>query len=523
MNAQPESRAFEHDPKLVLVQPSLPVDILSAARDVLTPAAATIFKGPYAQRQDAGKGLAVAGNIQWNNGFEKARENMIVATASVVLQGPASENEEAYVNSLLGESLGSLFTQDDELSFLQIDVLSAVESVRSLRRASEQLIPALRPLTHNPQHQFDLMRLLAAETSLNRPDYEEAEIQTLQVIYDFSCMDNPKPLLPAVGEKLATGEFDSFLAAELLQEIAAQDNANLRSNNDKELRKMLLMGTRFSSLEMPAVIDKLTGREMLDYWPASCKRALEERRSYYAYHLKRSNKESVDSLKEHGCIVMPDGTEEDVRQTATGLAYLVAQQNSTNGQLAPRDRLKAHLQVEKIRKGRAAHKRQRPARTGPQELSEIAADTAKAEQAPESRKLVYILPDGSEAPEDSPTYSEFMNDYFRSHSGRDGMREDVDRVLSHLKNLDLSAGLPRGVKKVNGGQSLRRGSAFFRRVYQFKPVDVVGLSLSSERGVKLRLLFGLKNDTVCLLGMEEKDRMASLTRSIGIVGRTRTK
>ncbi len=202
--------------------------------------------------------------------------------------------------------------------------------------------------------------------------------------------------------------------------------------------------------------------------------------------------------------------------TAEDFILEIAKAIMDNPSVPFHQRLGIEKEIAEVKK-----KRRRKAQPSPEDASIPPAESDSSDEKRQERKLVYIRPDGSEAPEDSDECQKIFKDYLDRHKGQQGLEEDLQNIQDYLKAMDLSKGLPRGLYSINNGNSITRGDRAFPRIYQFKPADAVGLPAKSPQGRKIRVLLVMENGTIGSLGLGHRTDIVKLMKSFGVSGRPR--
>jgi hypothetical protein len=505
------------------------LDILASIRPALTEVADFINGdgGPYARlAHDDEHTYPPAELGPLDKGVAETTTRLIAVAAGAILQRPVEEIQEATARGFIDRHLTGLL-DEKRLTSLARDVLAAAEKVRSLSEFTSQIIPGLE--LESDEQQFALMRLLSRTVrlpkQLSKRTPEEREVDALQTLYIFNILDGERLATSVpVMEKLGEGEFDTFIARDMLREVAQQTENPV--NGVAELQKLLRLANRLSTKPLPETITALAHTESLASWPEACKKLLDNRRAQYQQSLQESQAHQKAFIEDHDCVVVRDSTEADVKRAVIELKVALAKRQAVDSSVSMPQRLGARIIVEadKKRKRSATKQAQTVGNTATAAALSSEAE-AEAEAEPQTRrKLTYLAP-GGEAPEGTPEYEALFRDYLEAHIGQSGLEEDLLKIREYLRTVDLSAGLPRGVYKMKGVPrgGLARCGTRIPKVYQLKPAEAIDLSTKSEDGDKLRVLFALRNGTVGLLGISPKADIAKLERNIGLVGRNHRK
>jgi hypothetical protein len=495
-------------------------DILATVRPILAEATAFINgdgTGPHTQKEyeDALKVRNL--EVRFDRVLDQAATRLLVTAAGVTLRRSVEDAQEPVVRRLYEEDLEGIL-DDRGLTYLTTSVLAVTEKVRSLRELTSKVIPELD--VDDPRQQFELMKLLSKEAGKSsRDSAETTEAASLQILYFFNILDGEHVAQAApISEKLEAGEFDTFIAQEILQSVA-QPTQELVGNSALHPSNFLRLSMRLTGKTLLETIEELADPENLALWPPDCKKALDLRRAQYLQRLGDSWSYVIDFMERHSTVVSHDNTEADVSQAAIDFKVALAKRLAVETSLSMPERIAARAIVESDKRRRRSRAEQA------QTVGTTATGAAIAETKPEPRKLTYITSNG-EALEGSPEYEALFEDYLKAHVSKDGLKEDLAAIGEYLRTIDLSSGLPRGIKKMNGvpaGGLIRGGGPRIAKVYQLKPDEAVGLPTTSEEGHKLRVLFALRNGTVGLLGIETKGNIATLERNIGLRGRNNRK
>jgi hypothetical protein len=504
-------------------------DLLGEVRPVLGEAMQFItdeFRNPDwampVTRQVQRWGKHITAQLKWPDNMKRVFAGFVSVSAGLVAQEGGAGNETEFIDGLLHTHLGET-AENAELAFIPEKILETAEAIRRLSGLSEAVIGSLRDTVTEDEEQFGLMKLLAFHTPFSKSGPGSQEAQTLQILDTFASLGDEKAgMKTAVDSALGAGTLDSLIGEEILHD-AVGENGMLDSRARREMRLLIGLGGHLlrESAES-SVIARLVEPASLPLWPDAHKQLFDTRKSQYAQDMRDNYRRHAELLATYRCI-HPKSTVEEVSRSADNLILELAKLRSTDTDLHMSQRLGARATLVRMEK----------VKTRPEPSAEVASAAEPAPQErPEEvgtpqeplRKLAYIKPDGSEAPEGSAECNDFFDDYLAKHRGQTGLAEDLERIKNYLRNEDFSAGIPRGIHTFGASkQKLKRGTRPLPKVYQLTPAEAVGLPTSSELGMKLRVLFVLNNDTVGLLGIGEKSRMRALQRKIGIPGRARTK
>jgi len=474
--------------------------------------------GPFTLASQECVGVRSVRTSRQGKGLLQHLIKLVDATAGVAINQTEIDaaDEEAYVNDLLRKHIG-VGLDEEILSSLPLAVLSAMEVTRSLRQYSGIIIPQLR--TETAPDQYELLKLLArpaVDPGSLRATSQEREIDALQFVYFFNLLDGERSApSPNVVEGLSSGEFDPYIAKDILETAAYAPESR---NGLAEVQKMVHLGMHLTDHEdMATVIEGLAHPKAHDHWPIPAKRALDTQHANYVHRLGE-NSSLIRSYLESNNYIVSDSTEELLEKAANKLMLEIAKQRSVNTSLSMVQRMAARAVLESTKR------RNLPRSTTP-EVGKAALTLVSTPEAQPKvpNKLVYVKSTGEEYPEGSPEFEDCFNDFLRQNLGRKGLKEDLESIKDFLKRLDLSAGLPRGVHVPKGGRNIRRGTQRFSRIFELEVFKATNLPTSSERGEVLRAFFTMKSGTVYFLGVDDKDNFARLSRRAGIRGRAHSK
>jgi hypothetical protein len=446
----------------------------------------------------------------WVNRLWDMHQALRLNTAGVVLQQPYvdAESEESYVKDLLGKYF-DVNAYGGVLSYLPTAVLSTVEGVRSLSGFRDRVIAPLVARTENPSYEFELMKLIAQPIPELKHSPRDRELEALQLLYFFNPLnEESEASLPAVDTKLEDGEFDTLIARDILFEASYQTE-HLDQDDPTELQRMLLLAARMTGQVQPTddIITMLTDKGSLSLWPQECKKVLNLCRSQYALALREARSHAASIVSDGNCAVRKN-TEADVQTAADNLTLELATKRSQSGGLSMTERLEARSVARKVRRERRATLAT---------VGSVATSATQEVKTIEPRTVAYIKPDGTMASEDSSEYKEnVLEGYLNKHRDQPNLEKDLRAAIDYLRTADFSAGLPRGIFKLRGGINIQRGELCIPKIYELKPYVTIGLTMQSEQGHKLRILFALIKDTVGILGVDDRDQAAARQRSIGM-------
>jgi hypothetical protein len=390
--------------------------------------------------------------------------------------------------------------------------MAAAERVRSLRELAGELTTATRnTVADDPSRQFELMKLLGKrQPGRQRHEVQAQGVHTLQVMHSFANADRTTTNAPSVGDMLESGRFDNFIIEELLHEALAgstsdHKTAMIELKREVELVALVVEPHGVSPKE---VIAKLSSAEARQYWSPTAKRLLTGRIDQYVQNLKNNRDEAIEYLKK-GDAIVPISTADDIEHAGIMLLSEMTEQISINTALPNHQRLAA--------RGVAAEHRKR--RQGPKHIGETTVAAASKEtDASEKpgRQLVFMMSSGRETT-GSNGESDMFNDYAAAHQGHAGLDDELRATRHYLKHLDLSSGLPKGVRKLPTSY-VKRGDRVLPKVYQLTAEEVQGLPAQSN----LAVLFGISKDKVAVLAVAKRSEMPRIRTSLGLRGKRKS-
>ncbi len=433
---------------------------------------------------------------------------------------------------------------ESQIQFFSNIVVAKSRRVQQLASLSSATVNRLaQEVGGDSLKKFALMKLLSAKLheSPGVIDKRQLDIFSLQALFTFHAnQSDQEEVVPSISAGLESGEFDGLIAHDLLSDAMDRADEGGQNSDDKrsqDLRNWILLTASCMEQDVSFAIDSLASGKHLALWPESIKQLLDTAKAKYIYGLRSSHAAMRDDLAKE--LFLPwNGTEEildvPIRKMAESLAEVTARlgrmtlnrhqkQAGTRGSVAT---LRAQ-RLEAIRNGANASGRA-PKRRRLVSAASVATDSSpeasKIAAEPICRELVLLSPDGETYPEGSTEYKNFIDSHVESHRGEPGFEEDIKAMQDWLKKIDLSSGLPRGVKKyqMDGGSSKLSN----RKIYELKtsgPDGAVGLPTQSSIAKKTRILFSMNKGKVQIMGICDKDDFAALQRSLGIPGRSRTR
>jgi hypothetical protein len=476
--------------------------------------------GPYAGQWDEVVAIIKESSIvRWDKNLWQTQQRLIGHTAGLILQESPNDGsgDEDRVQTLLTKHLDT-GVPGEGLPYLPFGVMAALEVNRSLRGFADKVINPLN--TGKPEDEFELMKLVARPALGPNPMSSELVARALQFVYFYNLLDGKRvaPSL-ALDTKLEAGEFDGFIARDMLRGVAETTEDHLQKNGIAALQKLLRLATRLTGQAEPSddVIARLTDKDSLQSWPAECQRALDIRKEQYLRSLKEARTRVTLRINEENCLVPSNTTEANIDRFAAELIRAFAVRKSNDTAFRPQERLIA----QRIATSMAKRRRLR-AQAASESGSLMTSATIQEVSEREPRKLTYILPNGEMSPEGSPEYEALLNDFVDRHKGQAGLRDTLDGIVSFLKSLNLAVP-QRGIFKLDGATDIHRGQTVMPKVYEMRPFDVVGLRMNTMRSTALRVMFTVIDGNVAIIGLDEKPKIDALLRNIGIKGKHRTR
>jgi hypothetical protein len=480
--------------------------------------------GPYTKRIIAGEGKPTSKSVVWQKTPLKEASLRLISVMSGLIANRAAplEEQEAGVSAMIEAHIAHDSQVDpQDLPFLGLRAMASAERVRRLRELSADLSDTLGDVVREPRQQFELMKLLATEEPSTTPlNLRQQQIGSLQIVYTFGNLDPESTGAPYPDKALTAGEFDSFIAEELLAEVVQSDESELKGGR-ADLRnqlELLIAAFQPQSLSVEEAIAKLSDPETMQRWPESAKRELKQRVAQYGEALRTNRADDRKYLDSHQCIV-PSSSEEDVRRAADSVVHEIVTQRSANSKLSTRERIAAGaMRAERKRRTHRPRRRARDlgaaAMTGSQESESEGDEAAK----PPRRSLAFILPSGEHAPEGSEEHEAELYKYLEDHRDQQSLAADLAEVKEHLRDIDFSSGRPpRGVQKLPVANA-KRGGTELGKVYMLRVADAVNLSTQSAVGTELAVLFTQNKDAIGLIAVAEKDQMSRIRTSLGLRG-----
>jgi hypothetical protein len=499
------------DPTLLADNPFPDLDMLAGVQPQLSEATRFItegFRDPSLMPASTSEVLIREGQpmlqrVVWPHQRELAK--FVAASAGLVVQEvEGSDSESSFINDLLQTHLGEI-AEDDDLVHISSRITEAVDKIRALRGFSEIIIGTLKNTAATTGEQFELMKLLAQNSS---GTIDSAA--SLQILDTFAALDDTKKGISIdIENSLEAGAFDSLIGEAILRD--GEDEGSELSDHDRsEIRKLRAFGASFAEEAMPfSVIAKLTEPKRLAQWPDHLEKLLNARKSHYLQALKDNHAHYENFLTEYRCIPSAS-TAEEVNKLADKIIIKTTQDRMTDTALPMRERINAKATLGKARK------RRRSSDTTASELSPQ-GQQAEINAAPKPRKLAYVRPDRSEAPEGSSAFNKLFDDYLAKHRGQAGLSETLEEIKNYLKEIDLSEQeKSRGISpyRFDKKRLKARERRLLSNVYQLDPSQAVGLSTTSESSKNLRIVFILDETEVKILGIEQGDKAETIKRKI---------
>jgi hypothetical protein len=510
-------------------------DVLSDVQPVLAEGVTFIYEelgnawcSPLYSRQVTYGRRRGVGYQHWPAHVDGLFTKFVIAGAGVVAaETDGADNPEPAAEEVVRTYLGEE-AESPELQFLGSKIVEAVTAARRAQELSDALVSGLGQTMATDEGRFTLMTYLAAPMELpqrsSTAPQEDREIQALQLLDTFAGFgDEDRSMSTPIADGLREGSFDDLLAEAVL-DSAREDYAPVDTPTKRETDKLVELGVHLLGEERDAVIARLATAEARDLWPEAAVKMFDIAGRDFGDNLRLVRQYYRSFLTAHRCVPVSVATTEDITRSAEDILFETAKVKSTDTQTPMQQRLKARRVVDTMEQKR--RRRQTAERTAIDEALDPKQDgeASAAEVQPQIRRnLVYVRPDGSQAPEDSPECQRVFDDYHEVHRDRHGLKQDLENIREWLKTVDLSAGIPRGIKTLGGGQTLKRGSAEFSKIYQLKPSEAVGLSIASGLGSKIRVLFVMENNTIGILGISQRDKVRNLMREVGVRGRSRRK
>lgn len=470
-------------------------------------------RGPYTDRHSE---RSYPFSFFWEKDVQQTGDKLITSAARLLLQSDRTDKE-VEAKELIDKC--SKDVPGEDFSSLFLDIMSSTEVVTYLHGFFGNIITPITEVTQTPSRRFELTQLLARDVpykdpyNARNPDEVDDTAFTLQALQAFGEAEGLAEPWPET--EIQRGDFDSLIAQEVLEEAGRPElSSDSGSNRDADLEKMIRLAVLLSGKPRPTAITELSRRDALELWPETLKSTIEYRRANYIQALRANRSNRVDFLSSSHGILPKTVSQETVLLAARNFGREVAKQQSADTRFSARQRVQARARLESYGPRRRSTRQAR--RLGNTATHE--ADLENAEEDSFEQQIVYIDSNGNEVAQGSDEYRGFLNEYLHQFRGEPGLEEALNTMIAYIKKNEYSRTLPNGIRKMKGfgTTGLWRGERRFSKVYEFKPNDATGMSTSSERAKKTRIIFVRHENTIGLVAIADAGSMNALERKLGM-------
>ncbi len=313
-------------------------------------------------------------------------------------------------------------------------------------------------------------------------------------------MERGNGVVGGLTRTLEDGGFDDFVARDVLSYVA-----NNEDNVSEEFRPITKMWM-FSRMVSPTLSpEDLQARIMqnMDYWPSEIMQAVAKVRGKMSEKLAAKLGLVTGVAATNGLNAPKGNLKVQFDSAFRYFASVLPKQEQA--MMFTRDQMvRTDMEIR--------HTNKRPRNgNGNGKLAEQEIPSSLPEEGRVIEPLGFLSRvDGTIHDEDDEEFTSLIDEYLQLYRGCVGLDEDVERILTHLRNVDFSKGPARGIKKYHS--SIKPDETEYS-LYSFKPAEAPGLSIRTSRGKKIRIFFAmLENSRRGIVAIADRDKVPSVEK-----------
>jgi hypothetical protein len=377
------------------------------------------------------------------------------------------------------------------------DIFSSIEIMDRLKGISSDVLSQINKRLHmgGSEAEYTLAIQIAGYDGSD-PELEETFTSAHALTFLLVAAGSPIPT--ELKEKMNAGLYNRYVAGDILRSII--QNEDTPQNGKGKIAELLHFAGVFSKEHNNSeLVERLVNT--IEDWPKDQRHALRliagEASTTIAINLQAAN----NTLK--GILI---GTSADPISEANGAITDMVVQISRH----QRPQQVAGYSKAEIMSARAQLKKSNAKRNEQAALEEPLEPTTEKDPY----TLLALDPSDGAVDDQESTSFQKVREVYLDKTPSTALTTDLDNVLDYMSTLDFSTGAARGVKKLKG--ALRIDGTELS-VFEFKPGVAPGLSMTSDRGKNMRVIFTLlENHRLGVIKICDRNQLNNILRSIGL-------
>jgi hypothetical protein len=361
----------------------------------------------------------------------------------------------------------------------------------------------------DPSVEYDLIRLIVG-TDPSKPDDEShfSPRDAFSFMLNAVNQDSDSTFVTRLADRLESGAFDHFLAADLLYLERRRGEDRTRTPTHIGNLQRLLEDCN-PELAGETIDERLVESFGKGLWFTEARLALYNARSIILQRLQTINRSQLKDAQRYG-LRIPAGDPEEVFEQAqdtyfSGLGAKEAILTFMTKDERVRDSLK--------RRRRSITRGRKPKKAAPLPAPEVLPSQEK--------KVVCVShTTGERYEQDDDEFRKILTQRLASDTRSvAGLDADLDRMVNYLSRLDFSRGRISGIFKQGDPIKITEGETVVETadVFELKPTESPGLGVRTKYAKSLRVQFALldQGQTIGIIAVVNRGKRATVTKQMG--------